>query len=105
MSTLKFLAFVLITFMGITGVEAGSAITYDIRHQYTTDGWLQHVAVYSDAVICTNLAGPRKDLQIIILSNGAMDMCHKCKHHKTHFTHKYAHCEVNTYNGYQIATW
>jgi hypothetical protein len=78
-----------------------TVFTNVITYQYTTDGWLQHVAVYSDGIICTNLAGPREGLQIAILEHGAMDMCHSYKMHKDHKSHKYSWGEVRTYENYQ----
>lgn len=73
-----------------------------IVYQYTNDGWLQHVAVYSDSVICTNMAGPREGVQFIIANNGAvMDMCHNYTAHKDYNTHKYSWGEVKTYYDYQ----
>jgi len=105
MSKLKLFVFLMIALFGTASAYATSVTTYDIRSQYTTDGWLQHVAVYEDAVICTNLAGPRKNLQIIIFLNGAMDMCHTCKIHNNRFTHKYSWCEVNTYLNHQTTSW
>ena len=75
-------------------------------YQYTNDGWLQHVAVYADSAIGTNMAGPRKGFQIIMASNGAiMDTCNAYKEHKNHFTHKYSWGEVNTYENYQTVTF
>lgn len=77
--------------------------TNAIAYQYTNDGWLQHVGVYSDCVICTNVAGPREGLQLIIAHNGAMiDMCHNYKMYKDHFTNKYTWGEVITYETYQV---
>lgn len=79
-----------------------SVITNVFAFQYTTDGWLQHVGIYSDSVICTNIEGPREGVQFIIANNGAlMDMCHTYKEHKDHVTHKYSWGEVNTYSNYQ----
>lgn len=74
-----------------------------ITYQYTTDGWLQHVAIYSDCIICTNVAGPREGVQFIIMDNGALlDMSHYYTQHKNHFTNKYPWGEVNTYEHYQV---
>jgi hypothetical protein len=75
--------------------------------QYTLDGSAkQHVAVYSDSVICTNITGPRVGVQFIISNNGAlMDMCHNCSMHQDHSTHQYAWGEVNTYSTYQTVVF
>jgi hypothetical protein len=76
-----------------------------ITFQYTNDGWLQHIGVYPDCIICTNIAGPREGVQFIISNNGAiLDMCHTYKIHKNYFTNKYSWGEVNTYENYQIVT-
>ena len=39
-----------------------------ITYQYTTDGFLQHVAVYSDGMISTNVEGPREGVQFIMMN-------------------------------------
>lgn len=76
--------------------------TGNITFQYTTDGWLQHVAIYPGSVICTNIAGPREGTQFIIANNGALiDMCHFCTKHKNYFSNKYIWGEVKTYENYQ----
>lgn len=82
-----------------------SVSTNVIAYQYTVDGWLQHVAVYADSVICTNAAGPREGLQLIIAGNGALiDMCHTYKQHTDYVSHKYTWGEVRTYQTHQTVT-
>ncbi len=77
--------------------------TSNIKYQYTTDGWLQHVGVYSDCAIFTNVAGPREGVQFIMANNGALiDMCHSYTIHKKYFVNKYPWGEIRTYNNYQI---
>lgn len=62
----------------------------------------QHVAVYADSVICTNISGPREGVQFIIMNNGALlDMCHYYTKHKKYSSHKYTWGEVNTYEDHQ----
>jgi len=76
--------------------------TSDFAYQYTTDGYMQQVAIYPDSVICTNLEGPREGAQFIIMNNGALvGMCEKYSFHKDHAVHKYTWCEVKTYKNYQ----
>jgi hypothetical protein len=83
-----------------------SVSTNVFTYQYTTDGYLQHVAVYSDSVICTNCEGPREGVQFIIMNNGAMmDMCNSYKQHTDYSVHKYSWGEVRTYKTYQIVTF
>lgn len=75
-------------------------------YQYTTDGWLQQVAVYSDAIICTNMAGPRYGAQIVIRDNGkVLGLTDFYKSSRNKFTHKYAWGEVKTYTDHQEVTF
>lgn len=79
-----------------------SVSTNVFTHQYTTDGWLQLVAIYADSVIATNLAGPREGFQIIIMNNGAvLDTSNSYKIHTDYFSHKYSWGEVRTYKTHQ----
>lgn len=70
-------------------------------YQYTSDGWLQQLVIYSDFIVGTNLEGPREGLQIIMWENLAMDMCQSYKQHKGYITHKYTWGEIRTYEKYQ----
>jgi len=101
--------FFVMMFMGGFQLHAGHqkvVSTNVIAYQYTTDGWMQHVAVYEDSVICTNIEGPREGVQFIIMNNGALaDMCNSYKQHKDRFTHKYSWGEVNTYREYQTVSF
>lgn len=79
--------------------------TYNIYYQYTTDGYLQHVADYGDGVICTNIEGPREGVQFIVMNNGALfDMCHTNKKYKKYFVNTYQWGEVITYSDHQTVT-
>ena len=79
-----------------------SVSTNVFAYQYTTDGWLQLLAVYSDSIISTNLAGPREGFQIIMMGNGALiDTSNSYKIHSDYCSHKYSWGEVRTYKTYQ----
>lgn len=89
-----------------TAAKKQVVTTSNIAYQYTTDGWLQHVAIYADSVICTNVAGPREGVQFIIMNTGAIaDMCHSFTERKNHVSHNYPWGVVRTYKTYQTVTF
>jgi hypothetical protein len=78
-------------------VNKKNVSTSDFAFQYTTDGWLQHVAIYSELIVCTNAEGPREGFQCIITNTGALvDICHTYKIHKEYVVHKYSWGEIRT---------
>lgn len=82
-----------------------SVSTNVYTYQYTTDGYLQLVAVYQDSVICTNLEGPRTGAQFIIMNNGALvDMCNFSSTHSNYILHSYVWGYVKTYKTHQVVT-
>lgn len=77
--------------------------TYNFYFQNIADGsGRQHVAVYSDIIVATNISGPREGLQLIGTHNGALiDMCHNYTVHKGYCKNKYSWGEVYTYSDHQ----
>lgn len=89
------------------GVDAGYSVrTETFAYQYTTDGSLQQVAIYSDGAVGTNLEGPRKGAQMVVSNNGAiLDICNTYMDLQDHWTHKYVWGEINSYGSYQTITY
>lgn len=79
--------------------------THVVLYQYTPDGWKQHLGIYPECMIITNMTGPLEGTQFIKDSDGhIVEMCHSYTKHPTHFSNKYLWGEVNSYENYQLVT-